>query len=155
MIDLLDRLVTDAKARVSHNEAQRTRPVSPTATPGTYGAALREQLAREQTPSGTADDDAVAPRAAMSLPRALVLCTTETFCTNCGARYRAPGYSVLAEYAFNQASVLRTQDDIRRIERWVSSTNGGSNSNSGGKAPALPREHRTLTVHAPACEACF
>jgi hypothetical protein len=145
MIDLLDRMITDAKARVSRTEEQRTRPVSPSAAPGSYGAVLREQLARESDldHSSVSDPPAHLTRQSVTLPRALVLVTTETFCTNCGARVRAPGYAILAEYAFNEVSLCRTMDDVRRHDKRY------------GVAPTLPREHRTLTVHAPACEVCF
>lgn len=143
MIDLLDRMVTDARIATQRAEARRARPVSPTASPGTYGAVLREQLARERKHHHSGSEVGSHSLAA-SLPRALVLQTTETFCTNCGARYRAPGYAIIAEYAFNEASLCRTMDDVRRHDRRATE---GSRS--------LPREHRMLTVYAPACEACF
>src|SRR6266550_7963888 len=142
MIDLLDRMILDAKVSVNRAEAKRTRPVSPTASPGTYGAVLREQQAREDV--GERSPSPLTQSAI--LPRALVLQTTETFCTNCGARYRSPGYAILAEYAFNEVSLCRTMDDVRRHDKRHAIE---------AKHWRLPREHRTLTVHAPACEACF
>ncbi len=147
MIDLLDRMILDAKVSVNRAEAKRTRAVSPTASPGSYGAVLREQQAREDelghsselSPGSLTSQNAI-------LPRALVLQTTETFCTNCGARYRSPSYAILAEYTFNEVSLCRTMDDVRRHDKRHAIE---------AKHWRLPREHRTLTVHAPACEACF
>ncbi len=132
MIDLLDRLITDAKVRAERVSQRNTKPVRPLASPG---------LARESQDVGS---DAVPPSRAggSALPRALVLVTTETFCTNCGARSRSPSYAILAEYAFNEVSLCRTMDDVRRHDKRA--TQG-----------AVAREHRTRTVHAPACEACF
>jgi hypothetical protein len=143
MIDLLERLITDAKVKANRSDAKRATAIRPLAQPGTYGAALREQLSAEAEAGETSAQ--YEARYKPSLPRALVLLTTETFCTNCGARYRAPGHSIIAEYAFNQASVCRTMDDVCRHDRRA----------AGDRGASLPREHRTLTVHAPACEACF
>jgi hypothetical protein len=158
MIDLLDRMITDAKVRASRVEAQRTRPVSPSAASGSYGAVLREQLAREAYPPSLSGEGEGRQCTQQSLPRSLVLVTTETFCMNCGACARAPGYAILAEYAFNEVSLCRTMDDVRRHEKrfgeqWLRDHSTPKSFDS--VAPKLPREHRTLTVHAPACEACF
>jgi len=136
-IDLLDRLTQDARIRAARSAERR----KPEWNPSPYSEALASQLhAESKSLEGTADtSSATAPSPRVNLPRALILITTETFCSNCGSRFRAPGYAILAEYGPNNVSVNRTMDDIRRLERL---------------GPLL-REHRTQTVHAPACERCF
>jgi len=180
-IDLLDRLTQDARIRAARSAERR----KPEWNPSPYSEALASQLhAESKSLEGTADTSsatAPSPRVnpqlksgapaiaaessiasafdgpgetsaitrspATRLPRALILITMETFCTSCGARYRAPGYAILAEYGPNNVSVNRTMDDVRRLERqYALATNGGLK---------LLREHRTQTVHAPACERCF
>jgi hypothetical protein len=138
MIDLLDRMITDAKTRASR--AQLVREAAPL-SPRAAGCG----------PSGEGEGG----KSGTSLPRSLILQTTETFCTNCGARYRAPGYAILAEYAFNEVSICRTMDDVRRQERDYQRVLIEQGQATHQFCPRLPREYRTLTVHAPACEACF
>src|SRR6266566_2489469 len=123
-IDLLDRLTQDARIRAARSAERR----KPEWHPSPYGEALASQLhAESKSLEGTADTfSATAPSPCVNLPRALILVTTETFCTACGARYRAPGYAILAEYGPNNVSVNRTMDDIRRLERqYALATNGG------------------------------
>ena len=148
MIDLLDRLTSDAKRRrerrdnekavkQSNRQVQQGRTGLPvTGHPSPQSAVTPSSLL---TAGERHVPNALSPAA--PTPRALVLVTTETFCANCGAYHRSPGYAILAEYEANCVSLLRTQDDILRIER------------QAGKS--LLREHRTRTVQAPACERCF
>jgi hypothetical protein len=127
-IDLLDRLTTDATLRArriaDRKAAQKAAPYPFASAPASHTG---EQRGR-----------ALPCSSQQTLPRSLVLRTVETFCTGCGARYRAPTV-VLAEYDDNSRSVNRTVDDIRRLERRAK----------------LPRYHEVVTVHAPACEKCF
>jgi hypothetical protein len=126
---ILDRMITDAKIRAKAKEAKR----KPEWHPSPYTLALQEQEALEaETPRRASVVD-------RAKPRALLLITTETVCLGCGSRHRSPNRP-MADYGPTARSILHTQDDILRLERWA------------GK---LPRELSTTTAYAPACEACF
>jgi hypothetical protein len=150
MIDLLDRLTTDARIRsaktASRREQRAAKPVSPFDIFGRspYGAALNEQLVRESETPNLSEREAPASGHGAALPRALILITTETLCLNCGERWRSPCHSVFAEYDARSRSVLRDASAITKLLDWCHKHNH-----------RVLNEHQTVTVHSPACERCF
>ena len=116
MIDLLDRLSVNAKIAAQRREADAVKRTN---------RAVRERGISFSVTSRS------------EVPRAIICVTAEAFCTNCGARYRAPSTMLLADYGDNLTSTLRTQDELLRYPS------------------DILREHRTRSVNVPACEKCF
>lgn len=142
MIDLLDRLTTDARIADARRSSARIAQTGLTNL-SPYGAALRDQIASEASmPPSDAAGKASLPSS--SLPRTLLLVTSETMCSACGCRYRAPNPTVFGVYDDRSRSIFRDADAITKLLRWCEHYN---------HKPL--REHQTITVYAPACEACF
>jgi hypothetical protein len=168
-IDLLSRLTTDATLRAKRaadRKIERNKPEwhpfaagnGSTSPPQARGEGLPPNsgsprvlspFASSPPDAGEARGGVASPQASPASPRALVLRIVETFCTACGARYRAPSV-VLAEYDDNSRSVNRHADDIRRLERQATAEH-----QRPVNGHPIPRHHEVVTVHAPACEKCF